>query len=338
MHKYNHGELETYLQTHVEGFGTLDAIDKFGDGQSNPTYKLTSGTRSFVLRAKPPGKLLKSAHAVDREFRVMNALGATDVPVPHMYHLSGEETPLGTQFVVMEMMEGRIFWDPALPEMSNEQRSAIYDQMNLTLARLHSVDPVAVGLEDYGKPGNYFARQLGRWSGQYKASETEPLPDADWLIDWLEKNMVEDDGAVSIVHGDYRIDNMMFAPDRPEVIALLDWELSTLGHPLADLAYQCMHWRLPHEGSFRGLGGVDRAAHGLPSEAEYVALYCQRRGINPPENWTFYLVFSFFRLLAILQGVLKRGLDGNASNPRDLGQMRAVIEVMATEARALAEG
>ena len=338
MHKYNHGELETYLQTHVEGFGTLDAIDKFGDGQSNPTYKLTSGTRSFVLRAKPPGKLLKSAHAVDREFRVMNALGATDVPVPHMYHLSGEETPLGTQFVVMEMMEGRIFWDPALPEMSNEQRSAIYDQMNLTLARLHSVDPVAVGLEDYGKPGNYFARQLGRWSGQYKASETEPLPDADWLIDWLEKNMVEDDGAVSIVHGDYRIDNMMFAPDRPEVIALLDWELNTLGHPLADLAYQCMHWRLPHEGSFRGLGGVDRAAHGLPSEAEYVALYCQRRGINPPENWTFYLVFSFFRLLAILQGVLKRGLDGNASNPRDLGQMRAVIEVMATEARALAEG
>ncbi|MFY9211556.1 MAG: phosphotransferase family protein [Aestuariivita sp.] len=338
MHKYNHGELETHLQTHVEGFGTLDAIDKFGDGQSNPTYKLTSGTRSFVLRAKPPGKLLKSAHAVDREFRVMNALGATDVPVPHMYHLSGEETPLGTQFVVMEMMEGRIFWDPALPEMSNEQRSAIYDQMNLTLARLHSVDPVAVGLEDYGKPGNYFARQLGRWSGQYKASETEPLPDADWLIDWLEKNMVEDDGAVSIVHGDYRIDNMMFAPDRPEVIALLDWELSTLGHPLADLAYQCMHWRLPHEGSFRGLGGVDRAAHGLPSEAEYVALYCQRRGINPPENWTFYLVFSFFRLLAILQGVLKRGLDGNASNPRDLGQMRAVIEVMATEARALAEG
>lgn len=338
MHKYNHGELETYLQTHVEGFGTLDAIDKFGDGQSNPTYKLTSGTRSFVLRAKPPGKLLKSAHAVDREFRVMNALGATDVPVPHMYHLSGEETPLGTQFVVMEMMEGRIFWDPALPEMSNEQRSAIYDQMNLTLARLHSVDPVAVGLEDYGKPGNYFARQLGRWSGQYKASETEPLPDADWLIDWLEKNMVEDDGAVSIVHGDYRIDNMMFAPDRPEVIALLDWELSTLGHPLADLAYQCMHWHLPHEGSFRGLGGVDRAAHGLPSEAEYVALYCQRRGINPPENWTFYLVFSFFRLLAILQGVLKRGLDGNASNPRDLGQMRAVIEVMATEARALAEG
>ena len=167
MHKYNHGELETYLQTHVEGFGTLDAIDKFGDGQSNPTYKLTSGTRSFVLRAKPPGKLLKSAHAVDREFRVMNALGATDVPVPHMYHLSGEETPLGTQFVVMEMMEGRIFWDPALPEMSNEQRSAIYDQMNLTLARVHSVDPVAFVREDFGKPGNYFARQLGIWSGQY---------------------------------------------------------------------------------------------------------------------------------------------------------------------------
>lgn len=337
MHKYDHDELERYLQTHVAGFGALDSVDKFGDGQSNPTYKLTSGDTAYVLRAKPPGKLLKSAHAVDREYRVMKALADTDVPVPHMYHLSGDETPMGTQFIVMEMMDGRIFWDPALPGMTNDERAAVYDQMNLTLARLHSVDVEAVGLSDYGKPGNYFERQVGRWAGQYKASETDPLPDADWLIDWLEANMVEDDGAVSIVHGDYRIDNMMFAPDRLEVIALLDWELSTLGHPLADLAYQCMHWRLPHEGHFRGLGGVDRAACGLPSEDEYVARYCARRGIAAPENWTFYLVFSFFRLLAILQGVLKRGLDGNASNPRDLGQMQHVIAVMAKEARALAE-
>ncbi|WP_050932043.1 phosphotransferase family protein [Aestuariivita boseongensis] len=338
MHNYDHGELEAYLQAHIEGFGTLDAVEKFGDGQSNPTYKLTSGGRQYVLRAKPPGKLLKSAHAVDREYRVMKALAETDVPVPRMYHLSGDETPMGTQFVVMECMEGRIFWDPALPDLSNEERAQVYDQMNLVLSRLHSVDVGAVGLSDYGKPGSYFERQLGRWSGQYKASETDPLPDADWLIDWLGANMVEDDGQVSIVHGDYRIDNMMFAKDRLEVVALLDWELSTLGHPLADLAYQCMHWRLPHEGHFRGLGGVDRAAIGLPSEDEYVALYCERRGIGRPENWNFYVVFSFFRLLAILQGVLKRALDGNASNPRDLGQMRFVIEVMAREARKLAEG
>lgn len=336
MHQFDHGELEAYLQAHVEGFGTLDRIEKFGDGQSNPTYKVTSGARAYVLRAKPPGKLLKSAHAVDREYRVMKALGQTDVPVPGMYHLSGDETPLGTQFLVMEFKTGRIFWDPALPDLTRDQRAQVYDQMNLTLARLHSVDPQAVGLGDYGRPGNYFERQLARWSQQYKASETDPLPDADWLIGWLGDNMVPDDGASAIVHGDYRIDNMMFDPDRLEVIALLDWELSTLGHPLADLAYQCMHWRLPHQGHFRGLGGVDRKAIGLPSEEDYVAAYCDRRGIDRPQNWNFYVVFSFFRLLAILQGVMKRALDGNASNPRDLGQMRHVIEVMAREARALA--
>ena len=337
MHHYDHAELEAYLQTHVPGFTTLDRVEKFGDGQSNPTYQLTSGARHFVLRAKPPGKLLKSAHAVDREFRVMSALATTDVPVPAMYHLSGEDTPMGTQFVVMERMEGRIFWDPALPELDRDARTRVYDQMNLTLARLHSVNVEAVGLLDYGKPGNYFARQLGRWSGQYKASETDPLPDADWVIGWLEAHLVPDDGAISIVHGDYRIDNMMFAPDREDVVALLDWELSTLGHPLADLAYQCMHWRLPHEGHFRGLGGIDRTAIGVPSEEDYVALYCERRGIDRPENWDFYLVFSFFRMLAILQGVLKRALDGTASNPKDMDHMRFVIEVMAREARALAE-
>ncbi len=336
MHQFDHGQLEAYLQAHVEGFGTLDAVEKFGDGQSNPTYKVTSGGQAYVLRAKPPGKLLKSAHAVDREYRVMKALGQTDVPVPRMYHLSGEETPLGTQLLVMEFKTGVIFWDPALPGLTRDQRVQVYDQMNLTLARLHSVDPQAVGLGDYGRPGNYFERQVGRWSGQYQASETDPLPDADWLIGWLSDNMAADDGASSIVHGDYRIDNMMFDPDRLEIIALLDWELSTLGHPLADLAYQCMHWRLPHEGHFRGLGGLDRAALGLPSEEDYIARYCARRGIVRPANWTFYLAFSYFRLLAILQGVLKRALDGNASNPRDLGQMRHVIEVMASEARALA--
>lgn len=336
MHEFDHTELEIYLAAHVDGFGPLDRIEKFSDGQSNPTYKLTSAGKQFVLRAKPPGKLMKSAHQVDREFRVMQALAETDVPVPEMLHLSGEDTPLGTMFFVMEMIEGRIFWDPALPEMPKTDRAAIYDQMNAVLAALHSVDPIAVGLDGFGKSGNYFERQLARWSAQYKASETDALPDADWLIDWLIDHLVADDGVSAIVHGDYRIDNMMFASRGTNVVALLDWELCTLGHPLADLAYQCMHWRLPHEGHFRGLGGVDRAANGLPSEQDYVAQYCERRGIRPPDNWQFYVVFSYFRLLAILQGVLRRALDGNASNPKNTSQTRDVIEVLARDARALA--
>jgi aminoglycoside phosphotransferase (APT) family kinase protein len=338
MHAYDHATLETYLAAHVPGFGALDRIEKFTDGQSNPTYLLQSGDRQYVLRAKPTGTLMKSAHQVDREFRVMQALAQTDVPVPKMLHLSGENTPLGTMFFVMEHVNGRVFWDPALPELTKPDRSAVYNQMNKVLAALHSVDPGAVGLQDFGKPGNYFARQIGRWSSQYKAAETTPLPDADWLIAWLEEHLVADDGAASIVHGDYRIDNMMFSKNGTDVIALLDWELSTLGHPLADLAYQCMHWRLPHAGHFRGLGDVDRAAIGLPDEDDYVAQYCERRGIAHPDNWKFYVVFSYFRLLAILQGVLRRALDGNASNPKDTDQTRHVIEVMARDARALAAG
>jgi aminoglycoside phosphotransferase (APT) family kinase protein len=336
MHSYDHAELEAYLATHVPGFGRLDAIDKFTDGQSNPTYRLRSGARGFVLRAKPPGQLLKSAHAVDREFRVMQALADTAVPVPKVLHLSGETSPMGPQFMVMELVEGRIFWDPALPDLAPPDRAAIYDAMNATLAALHDVDPDAVGLGDFGRPGNYFERQLARWSRQYEAAATDPLPDADWLIGWLADHMVADDGSCRIVHGDYRIDNMIFAPDAPQVRALLDWELSTLGHPLADLAYQCMHWRLPHTGHFRGLGGLDREALGLPSEADYVAAYCARRGIAEPENWAFYVVFSFFRFLAILQGVYRRGLDGNASNPKDTDRLREVIALLAQDARALA--
>lgn len=337
MHTFDHLELENYLAEHVAGFSKLDAIEKFSDGQSNPTYKLTSGNKNFVLRAKPPGKLLKSAHAVDREFRVMQALSGTDVPVPKVLHLSDEESPMGPQFMVMEMVEGRIFWDPSLPDLTKSERAAVYDAMNVTLAALHSVDPAAIGLETFGKPGNYFERQVSRWSRQYSEAATDPLPDADWLMVWLTEHMVSDDGSSSIVHGDYRIDNMIFAPSRPQVLALLDWELSTLGHPLADLAYQCMHWRLPFEGHFRGLGGLDRAALGLPDEDSYVARYCTRSGIRPPENWNFYVVFSYFRFLAILQGVYRRGLDGNAANPRDTGRLRDIIAMMARDARALAD-
>lgn len=337
MHSFDRNALESYLSAHVPGFGRLDGIEKFSDGQSNPTYRLTSGSKNFVLRAKPPGTLLKSAHAVDREFRVMQALSDSAVPVPKVLHLSGESSPMGPQFMVMEMVPGRIFWDPALPELQKTERAAVYDAMNETLAALHSIAPADVGLADFGRPGNYFERQVARWSKQYAAAATDPLPDADWLIGWLPDHMVADDGSSSIVHGDYRIDNIIFHADAPQVRAVLDWELSTLGHPLADLAYQCMHWRLPHEGHFRGLGGLDRTALGLPDEDTYVAAYCARRGIERPENWAFYVVFSFFRFLAILQGVYRRGLDGNAANPKDTGRLRDIITQLAQDARHLAQ-
>lgn len=303
------------LEWIVPGFYRLQGVTKFNTGQSNPTYLVTAASGRYVLRAQPPGKLLKSAHQVDREFRVMKALRKTDVPVPDMLALSEGDNVLGRKYFVMEYLEGRIFWDPALPECTASERGGIYDSMNATLAALHSVDPSAVGLADFGKPGSYFVRQLGRWSEQYRASETEPVPDMDALIDWLEKNLPPDDGVTGLVHGDFRLDNMIFAADRPEVIAVLDWELSTLGHPLADLAYQCMQLRLPHESTFRGLGGLDRKSLGLPVEEDYVRRYAERRRLGDIDHWIFYLAFSFFRLAAILQGVAKRAMDGNASNP-----------------------
>ena len=308
--------LGPYLEREIDGFSELQSIEKFKSGQSNPTYLLTAKSGRYVLRAKPPGQLLKSAHQVDREFRVMRALAGTGVPVPRMLHLSAEDSPIGRMFYVMSFVEGRIFWDPALPELpGEEERAAIYDAMNATLAALHGVDINAVGLADYGKPGSYFERQLGRWTSQYRASETEPSAEMETLIAWLDGNRPADDGRLALVHGDYRLDNMMFAPDRPDVIAVLDWELSTLGHPFADIAYQCMQWRLPHQSGFKGLGGIDPAAIGLPSEEDYVAAYCRRRNLPGIDNWTFLLAFSFFRLAAICQGVYKRALDGNASNP-----------------------
>ncbi|TPM36840.1 phosphotransferase family protein [Mesorhizobium sp. B2-3-4] len=308
--------LSPYLEAQIPGFCGLAAIEKFKSGQSNPTYLLTAASGRYVLRAKPPGQLLKSAHQVDREFRVMKALSATTVPVPEMLSLSAEDSPIGRMFYVMDFLDGRIFWDPALPEVrGNDERAAIYDAMNATLAALHDVDVEAVGLSDFGRPGNYFERQLARWSSQYRASETGAIADMDRLIAWLETHVPADDGLVSLVHGDYRLDNLIFAPGRSEVLAVLDWELSTIGHPFADIAYQCMQWRLPHASGFRGLGGIDRSALGLPGEEEYVAAYCRRRGIAGIGNWTFFIAFSFFRLAAICQGVYKRALDGNASNP-----------------------
>jgi aminoglycoside phosphotransferase (APT) family kinase protein len=322
--------LAPYLEAHVAGFAGLRSIDKFKSGQSNPTYLVTAGSGRYVLRAKPPGQLLKSAHQVDREYRVMKALAGTAVPVPPVLHLSPEDSPIGRMFYVMAFVDGRIFWDPALPEATSDaERGAIYDAMNATLAALHDVDVAAVGLADFGKPGSYFERQLVRWSGQYRASETGTVADMDRLIAWLERKLPADDGVVSLVHGDYRLDNMIFAPDRPAVIAVLDWELSTLGHPFADIAYQCMQWRLPHSSGFRGLGGIDRARLGIPDEKAYVELYCRRRGIAGIPDWTFYLCFSFFRLAAICQGVYKRALDGNASNPEKARTYGEAVKLLA---------
>ncbi|MEM7668883.1 MAG: phosphotransferase family protein, partial [Pseudomonadota bacterium] len=294
--------LAEYLGSEIAGFGDLVSITKFATGQSNPTYSLEATSGRYVLRAQPTGELLKSAHQVDREYRVMKALDGTDVPVPRMVHLAQGAGPLGRDFYVMGFLDGRIFWDPALPEQTRAERADIYDQMNAVLAALHSVDLEATDLADFGRPGSYFERQFSRWSKQYRASELDPQPQMDALIDWIGTNMATDDGQISLVHGDWRIDNLMFHPTEPRIVAVLDWEISTLGHPVADLAYQCMQWRLPNSGAMRGLAGIDRAALGLPTEETYVADYCRRRGWDGIENWPFYLAFSFFRLIAILQG------------------------------------
>ena len=308
--------LSDYLQRTIPSFTGPLTAEKFDGGQSNPTFKLLDANgQPYVLRRKPPGELLKSAHAVDREFRVISALRDTDVPVPNTHVLCEDDAVIGSMFYVMEYKEGRILWDPQLPEAAdNAERAAIYDAMNKTMAALHNVDIDAVGLSDYGRPGNYFERQLSRWGKQYRASETEHIAAMETLMTWLEQEMPEDDGTLSLVHGDYRLDNMMFHPTQPEVIALLDWELSTLGHPLADLANQCMAWMLPSEGRIRGLAGVDRTSLGIPTDEEYIARYCERTGRDGIENWNFYLVFSLFRLAAIMQGIVKRAQIGTASS------------------------
>ena len=311
-HRFDEAPLERYLRANMAGFEGPLAVQQFGGGQSNPTFLLSAGGRKYVMRKKPPGLLLKSAHQVDREYRIMKALAATDVPVPKMHVLCEDESVVGTAFYVMDFLEGRIFRDPQLPGVAPAERTAIYDSMNDVLARLHKVDFVKIGLGDFGKPGNYFDRQIARWITQYRAAQTDDIPDMERLIEWMPKNIPNDD-SVSIAHGDYRLENSIFHPTEPWMIAVLDWELSTIGHPLADLAYNCMGYRVqnPRQG---GLVGVDHAATGIPTEQAYVSKYCARVGRDRIDNWPFYLSFSVFRLASIAQGVYKRGLDGNASS------------------------
>lgn len=308
--------LAAYLEDKVAGFKGPLTAEKFAGGQSNPTFKITAASGEYVLRRKPSGELLKSAHAVDREYRVLSALANTEVPVVEVYHLCEDDSVIGSMFYLMEFKQGTVFWDPALPEMSNAERRVIFDRMNKVLVDLHSVDVDKVGLADYGRPSNYFARQTDRWSKQYRASELETIGDMDRLMEWLPQNMPADDGKLVLVHGDFRLDNIMFHPSEPRPLALLDWELSTLGHPYADLAYQCMQLRLDNDSVLAGLGGIDRQALGIPSEEDYVGLYCQRMGLENIPNWNFYVVFSMFRFAAILQGVAKRAQEGNASSDK----------------------
>jgi len=328
QHAFDTQRLAAWMREHVDsGTGTLE-VAQFKGGQSNPTYLITAGSRRYALRRKPPGKLLPSAHAVDREYRVMTALADTDVPVPKTYALCEDAEVIGTAFFVMDYVEGRVLWDPTLAELSRGERKAHYDELNRVIAALHRVDPAAVGLADYGKPGNYLARQIDRWSRQYRASETERIEAMDRLIEWLPANVPPGD-ETSIVHGDYRIDNVVFHPAEPRILAVLDWELSTLGHPLADFAYHCMTWRMPEGAHARGLAGADFAALGIPTEREYVAMYCRRTGRDRIDHFEYYLAYNMFRLAAILQGVMARALQGNAASAEALEagrRTRAIAE------------
>ena len=322
QHAVDLSALASWLQAQVPGFEGPLQIEMFKGGQSNPTYKLITPNAAYVMRAKPGpvAKLLPSAHAIEREFRVMSALQGSDVPVAKMLALCEDESVMGRAFYIMECVNGRVMWDQSLPNLNNTQRGDVYDEMNRVLAALHKVKPSAVGLDGYGKPGNYFERQIGRWSKQYVASITQPIVEMDRLMAWLPQNipaMARDESLVSVVHGDYRLDNLMFHPSEPRVLAVLDWELSTLGHPLADFSYHCMAWHIP-PGAFRGIGGLDVASLGIPTEADYIARYCERTGFATPAqlqaDWNFYLAYNLFRLAAILQGIAKRVEMGTASS------------------------
>ncbi len=322
QHAFDTARLADWLGQNLPGFAGPLTVEMFKGGQSNPTYKLVTPGQSYVMRAKPGpvAKLLPSAHAIEREFAVMGGLAGTDVPVPAMHCLCIDESVIGRAFYIMEFKQGRVLWDQSLPGMAPTERAAIYDEMNRVIAALHSVKFAERGLANYGKPGNYFERQIGRWSKQYAASITQPIAAMDALIDWLPQNIPDsarDASLTSIVHGDYRLDNIMFHPTEPRAIAVLDWELSTLGHPLADFSYHCMSWHIT-PGQFRGIAGLDLPALGIPAEADYIARYCERTGFTTPEalqrDWNFYLAYNMFRLAAILQGIAKRAESGTASS------------------------
>lgn len=323
-HQFDVAGLEAWLEKNLEGYAGPLQVAQFKGGQSNPTYLLTAPGRKYVMRTKPGpvAKLLPSAHAIEREFRVMSALGGTDVPVPATRALCEDESVIGRAFYIMDCVEGRVLWDQSLPDMTPAQRAAIYDEMNRVISALHSVDYAAVGLGDYGKPGNYFERQIARWSKQYKASETDAIAEMDALIEWLPGNIPADDGSTSIVHGDFRLDNMIFHPDEPRVLAVLDWELSTIGHPLADFSYHLMAWHTP-VGKFRGIGGLDLPALGIPTADEYVATYCRRTGRQGIEHLNFYLAYNMFRMAGILQGIAKRLVDGTAASEQAIASARS---------------
>lgn len=313
-HRFDVEPLAAYLASHLPAFTGPLEVKQFQGGQSNPTYLLTTPAAKYVMRSKPGpvAKLLPSAHAIEREFRVMRALRAQGIPVPQVHVLCEDESVIGRAFFVMEHVEGRIFWEQSLPQSNPAERAAVYDEMNRVIAQLHTVDVERAGLSDYGKSGNYFVRQIGRWSRQYQASETEKIEPMNRLIDWLPQHIPPGE-ETAVVHGDYRMDNLIFDPTEPRIVAVLDWELSTLGHPLADFSYHCMSWHIP-PGAFRGIAGLDHAALGIPSEAEYIRRYCERVGRGPIEHWNFYLAYNLFRIAAILQGVYKRYTQGLASS------------------------
>ncbi|MGZ5924917.1 MAG: phosphotransferase family protein [Rhizomicrobium sp.] len=315
--RFDEAKLKSYLEVQIEGFGRDLIVQQIKGGASNPTFKLTTqgtnGPLQYVLRKKPPGQLLASAHQVDREYRVMKALEGTGVPVPRMRHLCRDDSIIGTAFYVMDFLEGRIFRDATLPGLTRAERAAIYDELNATLAKLHQVDYVARGLSDFGRPDGYFERQIARWIKQYRGAESEHIPAMEQLIAELPA-LIPADKSVSIAHGDYRLENTMFHPTEPRLIAVLDWELCTIGHPLADIGYNCFLWHSEGQ-SWGSLLGVDFAASGIPTEKEYVAAYCRRTGRDHIDNWNFYLAFGVFRLASISQGVYRRVLNG--VTPRD---------------------
>ncbi|MGE5712570.1 MAG: phosphotransferase [Betaproteobacteria bacterium] len=313
-HAFDVGRLAAHLEQHLPDFRGPVEVQQFQGGQSNPTYLIATPTAKYVMRSKPgpAAKLLPSAHAIEREFHVMRALAAQGIPVPWTLLLVEDESVIGRAFYLMQHVEGRIFWDQSLPDLDRVERAAIYDEMNRVIARLHSVDIERAGLSDYGKAGNYFERQIGRWSRQYRASETERIEAMDSLIEWLPRHIPAGD-ETTVVHGDYRMDNLIFHPTEPRIIAILDWELSTLGHPLADFSYHCMSWHIP-PGAFRGIAGLDHSALGIPDEQEYIRRYVERTGRAAIDHWDFYLAYNLFRIAAILQGVYKRATEGLASS------------------------